>query len=87
MVEMWEDTKDSSANLSRKQVLPTPESPIRMSLIKWSKPVFLLDIIEIGTKVAINGVLWLVVYSIKWKKLKIFIILRFDKKYNLSSIF
>jgi len=29
--------KLSSANLKRKQVLPTPESPIKISLIKKSK--------------------------------------------------
>ena len=34
IVEIWDDVKLSSANLSRKQVLPTPESPIKISLIK-----------------------------------------------------
>lgn len=34
MVEIWEEVKLSSAKRSKKQVLPTPESPIKMSLIR-----------------------------------------------------
>ncbi len=34
IVEMCDEVKFSSANLSKKQVLPTPESPIRINLIK-----------------------------------------------------
>jgi hypothetical protein len=32
MVEMYDSVKASSANLSSKQDLPTPESPMRTSL-------------------------------------------------------
>ena len=34
MVDICDEVKFSSANLSRKQVLPTPESPIKINLIK-----------------------------------------------------
>ena len=34
MVEICDEVKFSSANLSKKHVLPTPESPIRINLIK-----------------------------------------------------
>jgi len=34
MVEICDEVKLSSANLKRKHVLPTPESPIKISLIK-----------------------------------------------------
>jgi len=34
MVEIWEDVKLSSAKRSKKQVLPTPESPIRINFIR-----------------------------------------------------